>query len=70
MIIWSIIILFVLSFVFAMLACGDYEHEIVHGSISAVLCILGIVVFIFRMFSWIYKSSKDRRCASRCYNCC
>jgi hypothetical protein len=27
-------------------------------------------MLIFRMFSWIYKSSKDRRYTSRCYNCC
>jgi uncharacterized membrane-anchored protein len=39
--------------------------------ILAVLLMLGsCVMFIFRMFSWIYKSSKDRRYTPRSYNCC
>ncbi len=54
-------------------AAVEYSNDVA----SAVLCILAVValitsigMFIFRLFPWIYKSSKDRRYTSRYYNCC
>lgn len=54
MIIGLIIVLFILSFVFLEIGCGDYMHDTVHFTIAGILCVLGIIVLIFRMFSWIY----------------
>lgn len=54
MIIGLIIVLFILSFVFIGIACADFMHDTIHLTISGILSVLGIIVLIFRMFSWIY----------------
>lgn len=47
MILGSVIILFILSFVFAIVGCADYMHDTVHFTIAGVLCVVAIVAFIF-----------------------
>ena len=70
MIIGLMLFLGILGFILWGVSACVYDHEIVWFVIGTILVIASLGVFIFRMFSWIYKSSKDRRNTSRCYNCC
>ena len=50
MILGLMIVLFILSFVFLILACTDTWHDTVHLTISGVLLVLGVIVIIFGSF--------------------
>jgi membrane-bound ClpP family serine protease len=68
MIIAIMIILFIVGMTLLMIAAEECSDSV--GWVGVIMMVISLVMLIFRMFSWIYKSSKDRRYTSRCYNCC
>ena len=55
---------------FILMLIGEANCSDIESGLGAVLILLTIGLFIFRMFSWICKLSKDRRNTSRCCDCC
>lgn len=71
MIIGSWIVLGILGFVFVFIAAESYnDNADIFGWIGLTLLIISLVILLFRMFSWIYKLSENRRYTPGSYNCC
>ena len=68
MLIAIMIILFIVGMTLLMIAAEECSDSV--GWVGVIMMVISLVMLIFRMFSWICKSSKDRGNTSRCYNCC
>lgn len=55
---------------FAVLMISAEECSDTMCWIGVIMMLISVTMLIFRMFSWIYKPSKNRRNTPGCYNCC
>ena len=68
MLIVIMIILGVLGMALLMFGAEDSNDGMAWSGL--IMMLISVVILIYRMFPWIYISSKNRRYTSRCYNCC